>query len=98
MSYEKEGYAFITNQGHEDHLKDRWSKAISVGDNYKLVQFAVTEKQSLIELTESLGFTVKELDVSQTVNEMQQNKEGPFFSGCQDVDQVIEYFNPIEEN
>jgi len=97
VSNPKEGYAFITNGSYDLYAKHRWSYAVSIGDNYKLITFAKKDEPGLIELTESLGFEAKHLSAQSTIDAMDILGYGPFVVYGQDVHIVINYFNPVEE-
>lgn len=89
-----EEYAFITNENHDLYAADKWPYAIPVGDNYKMVQFSSDDKSSLIEWSESLGFTVKNFSGDETIEKMKQVSPGPFLCDHKAASEVVYYFNP----
>lgn len=89
-----EKYAFITNENHALHVKSKWPDAISIGNNYRMVQFAGSDEPELIALAESLGFAVKRLSLADTILVMDNLNLGPFICTHEQAVGVVNYFNP----
>ena len=93
MSNPNEGYAFITNQGWTDHLQDRFPDAISVGDNYRMIQFVRADERGMVEFAEVIGISEKRLSADQTVSAMEALQQGLFIVYGDDVHRVVDHFN-----
>ncbi len=92
-----EKYAFITNENHTLHVTGKWPDAISVGNNYKMVQFADINEAQLEQWVNELGYQCKDLDAPTMIAEMEQLKEGPFNSNHADAVTVVNHFRPPQE-
>lgn len=92
-----EKYAFITNNNYDTHGRALWPHAISVGDNYKMVQYASINQEQLNAWVESLGFESKYLNAADTITAMEANEPGPFNCNHSTAIEVVEYFTPALE-
>lgn len=97
MSNPNEGYAFVTNKGWDENLSDEYPDSISVGTNYKLIQFSINDIEKLKLKSERLGYTVKNLDCKSTITQMESGQNGPFLVYYDSVHHVIDSFNSKEE-
>ena len=92
-----EKYAFITNNNYDEHAQIMWPNAISVGANYKMVQFADINEARLEVWVDSLGGDCKVLSASAMIAEMELVLDGPFNSNYANAADVLYYFNPAPE-
>jgi len=93
MSNINEGYSFVTNQGFSDYLEQQYPSAISVGTDYRMIQFAKKDESEMVGFAESLGFTIKRLSAQGTIEAMDLRGIGPFIVYGDDVHVVIDHFN-----
>jgi len=89
-----EKYAFITNENHSLHSESSWPRAISVGNDFKMVQFTNEDETNLIKFIESLGFTAKYLSGDEIIKQMNAKSLGPFVCDIADAIHVVSFFNP----
>ena len=92
-----EKYAFITNENYYLYAVNEWPYAISVGDNYKMVQFAYIEEQQLTDFVLSIGFECQHIQGDEIIEGMENLKRGPFVCDYQDASMVVHHFNPRTE-
>jgi hypothetical protein len=92
-----EKYAFITNENYELHVQSIWPNAITVGENYRMIQFSENEEAGLISMAESLGFTCKNISAEYMIDEMESVNNGPFKCSHADASIVVTHFNPPED-
>lgn len=98
-----EKYAFITNASYALHGAN-WPDAISIGDNYKLIQYTYEgindplDEEALQAFVDSIGAIAKhEFDSSTLIPKMELGQEGPFVCYIGVCREVINHFNPPQE-
>ena len=88
-------FAFITNSAYEqiEFIKSRWPQTAIINDSYKIVNYLLGEESDLKAFTESLGFEVKELSVSDTIDAINKGEQGPFVCGHADAIEIINNYS-----
>jgi len=94
-----EKYAFITNASYELHGSN-WPNAVSVGDNYKLIQYTYQgindplDEEALQDFVDSIGAIAKhEFDSTALIPKMETGQEGPFVCFIDVCREIINHFN-----
>ena len=92
-------FAFITNGAYEqvEFIKSRWPQTTTVNDSYKVVNYTLNEEEDLKAYTESLGYTVKELDLTNAISAISNGEAGPLICNHEDTLKIISHFNPSLE-
>ena len=93
MPITNQKYAFVTEQGWESSLSERWPDAPLVGD-YRLLVFAGTDLPKLE--AEYADAEFKYLTASETIEQMTSGTIGPFICNIEQAREVAKHFTPEE--
>ena len=84
-------YAFVTTQGWESSLTERWPDAPLI-DDYRLLVFTESELPKLE--SEYADAEFKYLSVSETIEQMTSGTIGPFICNIEQAREVVKHFTP----
>lgn len=87
-------YAFVTNEGWELSLSERWPDAPTYGE-YKLLVFAGSDLASIE--TEYSEAEFKYLSVNETIEQMNIGAIGPFICNLEQAREIAAHFTPNED-
>lgn len=94
MPVTNQKYAFVTAQGWDKSLNERWPDAPLIGE-YRLLVFAGADLKPLEAEYSNAEF--KYLNVHKTIEQLERGNIGPFICDINQVKQVIDHFTPTEE-
>ena len=94
MPITNQKYAFVTSQGWESSLSERWPDAPLIGD-YRLLVFAGADLPKLE--VEYVDAEFKYLSASETIEQMTSGTIGPFICNIEQAREVVTYFSPPNE-
>lgn len=94
MPVKNQKYAFVTKQGWELSLSERWSGAPTYGD-YKLLVFAGSDLASIE--TEYSNADFKYLSASETIEQMTSGSIGPFICNLEQAREIAANFTQNED-
>ncbi len=90
MPIANQKYAFVTNQGWELSLSERWPDAPTYGD-YKLLVFAGSDLASIEAEYSEADF--KYLAARETIDQMEQGAIGPFICDINQAREIAKHFS-----
>ena len=94
MPITNQKYAFVTAQGWESSLSERWPDAPLIGD-YRLLVFAGADLPKLeVEYADA---EFKYLSASETIEQVTSGAIGPFICNIEQAREVVTYFSPPNE-
>lgn len=94
MPITNQKYAFVTAQGWESSLCERWPNAPQYGD-YRLLVFAGSDLPRLESEYSNVDF--KYLEASETIEQMGLGAIWPLICNLEQAREIAEYFTPDEE-
>jgi len=94
MPINNQKYAFVTLQGWESSLSERWPDAPIYGE-YKLLVFAGSDLPSIESEYSEADF--KYLPASETIEQMNLGAIGPFICNLEQAREIAAHFTPNED-
>ena len=94
MPIANQKYAFVTLQGWELSLSERWHDAPTYG-GYKLLVFAGSDLAPIEAEYSEADF--KYLSTSETIEQMSIGAIGPFICNLKQAREITNHFNPPKE-
>ncbi len=95
MPINNQKYAFVTKEGWELSLSERWPDALTFGD-YKLLVFAGSDLTSIEPEYSEADF--KYLSARETIEKMNLGVIGPFICNLEQAREVAAHFTPVDES
>ena len=94
MPINNQKYAFVTNEGWESSLSERWPDAPLYG-GYRLLVFAGSDLPKIEKEYTEADF--KYLSSNETIKAIESAEVGPFICDINQAREIAKYFTPDEE-
>lgn len=95
MPIENQKYAFVTNEGWERSLSERWPDAPLYG-GYRLLVFAGADLPKIENEYADADF--KYLSTSETIKAIESAEVGPFICDINQAREIAKHFTPVNED